>query len=205
MGNAIAAIIAGDADPGGRMPVVYPKRLEDSPAMRDYAPVNGVQRYTEGEWYGWRGQVRNGVEPLIPFGFGLSYGEVVWGSPRVSVDRSWPRCEVVVPVSCVSARAATAVVQCYVRRAGDTNPPRLAGWSKHEVHSRSFVDIAVQVPWTAFRRWNPARRAWTVEGGRWEILVAASSTDVRTTLTVELDESESAPSRGSDQPPSRLG
>ena len=205
MGNAIASIIAGDADPGGRMPVVYPKRLEDSPAMRDYAPVDGVQRYTEGEWYGWRGQVRNGVEPLIPFGFGLSFGEAVWGAPRVSVDRSWPRCEVVVPVSCVSARAATVVVQCYVRRAGDTNPPRLAGWSKHEVHSRSFVDIAVQIPWTAFRRWNPARRAWTVEGGKWEILVATSSTDVRTILTVELDESESAPSRGSDQPPSRLG
>jgi beta-glucosidase len=205
MGNAVARIIAGDDDPGGRLPVVYPVRLEDSPAMRDYAPVDGVQRYTEGEWYGWRGQAQNGVDPLIPFGFGLSYGESVWGAPRVTVDRSWPRCEVVVPVSCVSSRPATEVVQCYVRRVGDSNPPRLAGWSKRLVQPSSFADIPVQIPWTAFRRWNPGRRTWQVQGGKWEILVATSSLDIRTSLIVEIDECESAPSRGSDQPPSRLG
>ena len=205
MGNAVARIIAGDDDPGGRLPVVYPVRLEDSPAMRDYAPVDGVQRYTEGEWYGWRGQAKNGVDPLIPFGFGLSYGESVWGAPRVTVDRSWPRCEVVVPVSCVSSRPATEVVQCYVRRVGDSNPPRLAGWSKRLVQPSSFADIPVQIPWMAFRRWNPGRRTWQVQGGKWEILVATSSLDIRTSLIVEIDECESAPSRGSDQPPSRLG
>ena len=205
MGNAIARIIAGDDDPGGRLPVVYPVRLEDSPAMRDYAPVDGVQRYTEGEWYGWRGQAKNGVDPLIPFGFGLSYGESVWGAPRVTVDRSWPRCEVVVLVSCVSSRPATEVVQCYVRRVGDSNPPRLAGWSKRLVQPSSFADIPVQIPWTAFRRWNPGRRTWQVQGGKWEILVATSSLGIRTSLIVEIDECESAPSRGSDQLPSRLG
>ena len=205
MGNAVARIIAGDDDPGGRLPVVYPVRLEDSPAMRDYAPVDGVQRYTEGEWYGWRGQAKNGVDPLIPFGFGLSYGESVWGAPRVTVDRSWPRCEVMVPVSCVSSRPATEVVQCYVRRVGDWNPPRLAGWSKRLVQPSSFADIPVQIPWTAFRRWNPGRRTWQVQGGKWEILVATSSLDIRTSLIVEIDECESAPSRGSDQLPSRLG
>jgi beta-glucosidase len=205
MGNAIARIIAGDDDPGGRLPVVYPVRLEDSPAMRDYAPVDGVQRYTEGEWYGWRGQAQNGVDPLIPFGFGLSYGESVWGAPRVTVDRSWPRCEVVVPVSCVSSRPATEVVQCYVRRVGDSNPPRLAGWSKRLVQPSSFAAIPVQIPWTAFRRWNPGRRTWQVQGGKWEILVATSSLGIRTSLIVEIDECESAPSRGSDQLPSRLG
>lgn len=205
MGNAIADVLAGDVDPGGRLPVAYPKHLEDSPAMRNYAPVNGAQRYTEGEWYGWRGQARNMVEPLIPFGHGLSYGDATWGAPRVSVERSWPRCQVTVPVSCVSARAATVVVQCYVRRAGDTNPPRLAAWCKRVFEPSSFADVVVNVPWTAFRRWNPARRAWRVEGGEWEILVAASSVDVRATLIIEIDESESGPSRGSDQPPSRPG
>jgi beta-glucosidase len=205
MGNAIADVLAGDVDPGGRLPVAYPKHLEDSPAMRDYAPVNGAQRYTEGEWYGWRGQARNMVEPLIPFGHGLSYGEATWGTPRVSTDRSWPRCQVTVPVTCVSARAATVVVQCYVRRAGDTNPPRLAAWCKRVIEPSSFADVVVNVPWTAFRRWNPARRAWRVEGGEWEILIAASSVDVRASVIIEIDESESGPSRGSDQPPSRLG
>ncbi|MGA0822695.1 MAG: beta-glucosidase H [Ilumatobacteraceae bacterium] len=205
MGNAIAAIIAGDADPGGRLPVAYPKRLEDSPAMNNYAPANGVQRYAEGEWYGWRGQARNGVAPLIPFGFGLSYGESVWGAPRAQVNRSWPRCDVVVPVSCVSSSPATVVVQCYVRRAGDVNPPRLAGWCKRTLDPSSFADVSVHIPWTAFRRWNSARRAWHVEGGRWEILVSRSSSDVESTLIVEIDECESAPSRGSDQPPSRPG
>jgi beta-glucosidase len=174
MGRAIADVLSGERDPGGRLSVVYPKRLEDSPAMRDYAPVNGVQRYTEGEWYGWRGQARNGVEPLIAFGHGLSYGESSWGAPRVAVDASWPKCEVAVPVSCVSARSVTVVVQCYVRKLGDLNPPRLAGWSKHEVAAATHREVVVNIPWTAFRRWNPSRRAWHVAGGEWEVLVAAS-------------------------------
>ena len=203
MGRAIAGVIAGDADPGGRLPVAYPERLEDSPAMRDYAPVDGVQRYSEGEWFGWRGQARAGVAPLIPFGHGLSYGEAAWGAPRVIVDRAWPRCAVTVPVSCTSARPVTVVVQCYVRPAGDPNPPRLAGWTKHAVTTGSHRDFVVDVPWTAFRRWNPRTRSWRVAGGRWEVLVAASSLDVRAEFTVEIDESESAPSRGSDQPPVR--
>jgi len=205
MGRAISDVIAGDVDPGGRLPVVYPVQLSDSPAMRDYAPVDGVQRYTEGEWFGWRGQARNGVAPLIPFGHGLSYGEALWGAPRVAVDASWPRCKVTVPVSCVSSRATTVVVQCYLRRAGDTNPPRLAAWTKHVVAPGSHREFVVDVPWTAFRRWNPVKRTWHVEGGKWEVLVAASSLDVRATLIVEIDECESGPSRGSDQPPFRLG
>jgi len=203
MGRAIAEIISGDTDPGGRLPLVYPKRLEDSPAMRDYAPVDGVQRYTEGEWFGWRGQSRNGVAPLIPFGHGLSYGEAMWGAPQVRVDASWPRCTVVVPISCVSSRAVTTVVQCYARKVGDTNPPRLAAWSKHVVAAGSHRDFVVDIPWTAFRRWNPAKRAWRISGGKWEILIAASSLDVRAAVIVEIDECESGPSRGSDQPPVR--
>jgi len=205
MGNAIADVIAGDADPGGRLPVAYPRRLEDSPAMRNYQPVDGTQRYAEGEWFGWRGHALAGVAPLIPFGHGLSYGDAAWGAPRVAVDRAWPRCTVTVPVSCVSSRDATVVVQCYVRRAGDKNPPRLAAFAKRVIASSSFADIEVMVPWTAFRRWNTSRRNWRVEGGAWEIIVAASSTDVRASLIVEIDECESGPSRGSDQPPDRPG
>ena len=205
MGRAIADVISGDVDPGGRLPVAYPRRLEDSPAMRDYAPVDGVQRYTEGEWFGWRGQARDGIVPLIPFGHGLSYGEAAWGAARVNIDPSWPRCTVTVPVSCVSSRAATVVVQCYVRRAGDRNPPRFAGWAKAELPPSTYRELEVNVPWTAFRRWNPSTRSWHVAAGAWEVQVAASSLDVRETFIVEVDESVSAPSRGSDQPPDRLG
>ncbi|MFM8713678.1 MAG: fibronectin type III-like domain-contianing protein, partial [Actinomycetota bacterium] len=105
----------------------------------------------------------------------------------------------------VHGTSTTVVVQCYVRRAGDTNPPRLAAWTKHVVASGSHREFVVEVPWIAFRRWNPARRAWRVDGGKWEVLVAASSADVRSTLIVEIDECVSAPSRGSGQPPSRPG
>ncbi|MFM7828925.1 MAG: fibronectin type III-like domain-contianing protein, partial [Actinomycetota bacterium] len=95
------------------------------------------------------------------------------------------------------------VVQCYARKVGDTNPPRLAAWSKHFVAAGSHRDFVVDIPWTAFRRWNPAKRAWRISGGKWEILIAASSLDVRAAVIVEIDECESGPSRGSDQPPVR--
>ena len=202
MGNSIAEIISGDTDPGGRLPVAYPHRLEDSPAMIHYAPVNGVQKYSEGEWFGWRGQAREtSVAPMLPFGHGLSYGEVEWGTPQVLVDRKWPRCRVNVPLRSVSKRLTTVVVQCYVRRAGDKNPPRLAAWSKHDVASHSHVDAEINVPWVAFRRWNISTRSWHIAPGEYEIIVASSSVDVHATLVIDIDESESSPSRGSDQPP----
>ena len=84
MGDAVADVLLGDTDPGGRLPITYPKRLEDAPAWPHYQPVEGVQRYGEGFAMGYRGHDRSGVAPLFPFGHGLSYGDATWGPATAS-------------------------------------------------------------------------------------------------------------------------
>ena len=84
MADALVDVLTGVSDPGGRLPITYPVRLEDTPAWPHYRPVDGVQQYGEGLLMGYRGFEAAGVAPQFPFGHGLSYGEVEWGEPEVS-------------------------------------------------------------------------------------------------------------------------
>lgn len=74
-GTALAQILFGDADPSGRLPVTFEKRWADNPAHDSYYPPLGSDRvvYSEGIFLGYRGYERNGIKPLFPFGYGLSY------------------------------------------------------------------------------------------------------------------------------------
>ncbi|HET9691077.1 MAG TPA: glycoside hydrolase family 3 C-terminal domain-containing protein, partial [Acidimicrobiales bacterium] len=84
MADAVADVLVGAADPGGRLPTTFPRSLDDVPAWRWHDPVDGVQTYGEGFDVGYRAHDRTGVAPQWPFGHGLSYGSARWGDPHVS-------------------------------------------------------------------------------------------------------------------------
>ena len=75
-GTALAAILFGDANPSGKLPVSLPKEFEDSPAAANYPGVNLKVNYAEGIYVGYRYYDTKNVEPQFPFGFGLSYTNV---------------------------------------------------------------------------------------------------------------------------------
>ena len=84
-GAAIAAVLFGDADPGGRLPVTFPATPDQGPitGSRAVSRGGGDARYDEGVIVGYRWFDRHDQQPLFPFGHGLSYGKVTYAQPRV--------------------------------------------------------------------------------------------------------------------------
>ncbi|HEU5083036.1 MAG TPA: glycoside hydrolase family 3 C-terminal domain-containing protein, partial [Acidimicrobiales bacterium] len=188
MADAVADVLLGEADPGGRLPITFPAALEDTPAWRWYAPVDGVQHYGEGLRMGYRGFDEAGTRPLFPFGHGLSYGDVEWGEATLASGAiaAGDAVEVQVPVRSVGERPATVVVQAYLAGPdGFDRPPKvLGGFAKRRLEPGAEEAVTVTVPAEAFRRWGAD--GWVTDPGRWEVLVAASAGDVRQRLLLDV-------------------
>jgi beta-glucosidase len=188
MGPAVADVLVGASDPGGRLPITYPRRLEDTPAWPHYAPVEGAQVYGEGLLMGYRGFDAGGTAPLFPFGHGLSYGACSWGEATLDLATEGG-VTVSLDLTADGDRATTAVVQAYVAPVDppvERAPKELAAWTKVVVAPGSTERVAIQLPATAFRRWDDDANGWTVDEGRYEILVAASAGDVRQRLPFDV-------------------
>ncbi len=193
MGEAVADIVSGAADPGGRLPITYPKKLEDSPAWPHYAPVDGVQTYGEGFAMGYRGHDVSGIEPLLPFGHGLSYGQVEWGDAAVSSNPApgsgGGDITVTQSITSTGDRSATVVVQGYVAPIDppvDREPKALKAWKKVVIEPGQTVEVVLSFGAEAFRRWSTETGAWTIDPGRYQLLLGASASDIRSTLEVGI-------------------
>jgi len=188
MADAVVDVLLGEVDPGGRLPITFPKALEDTPAWPWYEPVDGVQRYGEGLLMGYRGFDAAGTEPLFPFGHGLSYGDAQWGEPRLSAEAiaAGEGVEVHLPLRATGERDATVVVQVYLAGpdGADRAPKSLAGFAKAVVAAGPEQTVTVTLPPEPFRRWGDG--GWVVDPGRWRVLVAASADDVRAELALDV-------------------
>jgi beta-glucosidase len=89
-GDALAEILLGEINPSGKLPVTFERRPEDNPAFANYPSRDGGQtvRYNEGIFVGYRGYDRNSIEPLFPFGYGLSYSQFDYSDLQVSSKAS---------------------------------------------------------------------------------------------------------------------
>lgn len=191
MGDALVDVLLGEADPGGRLPITFPRRLEDTPAWPYYAPIDGVQRYGEGLLMGYRGFDNSGVEPLFPFGHGLSYGTVEWGDATASALKiaAGGAVTVEVPLRNIGDRLCSVVVQGYV---APLDPPvarapkELKIWAKLHLERGTSANATLRFGPQAFRRWDDWKHRWTVDRGRYDLVLAASAKDERQRITVEV-------------------
>lgn len=188
MADGVTDVLLGEADPGGRLPITYPRALEDTPAWRWYAPVDGVQHYGEGLLMGYRGFDAAGTEPLFAFGHGLSYGTAEWREASLSsaaIDAG-EGLTVEVPVRGTGDRDATVVVQAYLSGPDgfDRAPKVLGGFAKAVVPAGQDRTVSVRIPPEAFRRWGSD--GWVVDAGEWQVHLAASAADVRQSLPVQV-------------------
>ncbi len=191
MADAVVDVLLGERDPGGRLPTTFPVRLEDAPAWPHYAPDDGTQTYGEGFSIGYRGHDRSGVAPLFPFGHGLSYGATTWGT--ATVDRTEipvdGEVRLTVPVTATEDRDATVVVQGYVAPIDppvEREPKALRAWAKLVVPAGTTTEVELGFGPDAFRRWDDVAHAWTVDPGAYDLVVAASAADVRSTVRVTV-------------------
>ncbi|MBM3718651.1 MAG: beta-glucosidase [Actinobacteria bacterium] len=186
-GEALTDVLVGEVEPGGRLPVTFPRRLEDSPAFEHHPGRNGVTEYREGRLIGYRWYDKTGREPLFEFGFGLGYADPVVVSASASGSH-----RVVAAVRNDGDRDGTQVVQVYahlVDRTGladDEPDQRLVGFAKVTVPAGTTRDVTVDLDVDAYRTWDLADSAWATWSGAVELRVGTSSRRIAERITIVL-------------------
>ncbi|MDZ7857954.1 glycoside hydrolase family 3 C-terminal domain-containing protein [Sphaerotilus sp.] len=194
-GHAIADVLTGAAEPGGRLPQTWPKRLADVVTSNGdplrYPGVGGRVVYDEGVFIGYRHHDSHGVEPMFPFGHGLGYTAFQWGA--VTVDRAsfGPGETVTVSVSVTNTgpRAGSEVVQVYVTDpvSGVERPAQeLKGFAKLHLQPGETGTATVTLGMRALAWFDEARGGWVAEAGAFGLRAGASSRDVRGEVEVAL-------------------
>lgn len=191
-GNALADVLFGDVAPSGKLPTTFPVRLEDNPAYINYPGEHGKVRYGEGIFVGYRYYEKKKVTPRFPFGHGLSYTTFEYANLRLSAVRLTPNETLTVSLDVTNTGDApgSEVVQVYVRDVHATvaRPEKeLKAFAKVHLDPGQTQTLAFTLNREAFWYFNTAANTWDVEPGDFEILVGASSTDIRLQARVALD------------------
>ncbi|MFK0002902.1 beta-glucosidase [Paenarthrobacter sp. NPDC090522] len=189
-GHAIADILMGNEEPGGRLPTTWPAALEDVPVLNT-TPVDGKVVYSEGIHVGYRAwlkqQAEGGAAPALPFGFGLGYTTIELGKAHA------PQCVpagkdvmVHVPVKNTGTRTGREVVQVYLARKDSSveRPVRwLAGYAGTHLAPAGTDSVEVRIPAKAFAHYDGG---WQFEPGTFTLLVGRHSADDFQELEIEL-------------------
>jgi beta-glucosidase len=182
-GEALADVLAGIEEAGGRLPVSVPRAEADSPVLRAQ-PDSGSLPYSEGLLVGYRGFDRAGKEPLYDFGRGLGYTSWEYDSitPAATTVTGRDALAVTIGVRNSGARPGREVVQLYVE-GPDDDPARplrwLGGFGAAEAEAGGRVDVHIDVPARAFMRYDDRSHAWVVHPGTYVIHAGRSSRDLR--------------------------
>jgi beta-glucosidase len=184
-GNAIAALLFGDVNPSAKLPQTFPKSMADLPTKtpQQFPGVNdskGVPHatYSEGLKVGYRWYDAQRIEPLFPFGFGLSYTTFSVGRLRGKAVRGGVR--LTVAVSNTGRRAGAEVPQVYVGMPRSTGEPpkRLAGYRKVQLDPGQTKSASMTLGRRAFSYWDTLAAAWTAKAGCYTVLAGSSSRDL---------------------------
>ena len=195
-GHALASVVFGDVSPSGKLPCTFPKSLADSPAhaaglARQFPGEGGKVWYDEGLLVGYRWNDAKAVEPLFPFGHGLSYTRFQYASlqPKLTAAADGPSATLQLQVTNTGEREGAEVVQAYVRpvKPPVTRPEKeLKAFAKVLLKPGETKTVTLALGPRAFAYYDPEAKAWRVAKGRYELLVGASSRDIRLTGSVEV-------------------
>jgi len=201
-GNAIAAVLFGDANPSGKLPCTFPRRIEDTPAFaggaRTYPGENGVVHYDEGLLVGYRWYDTKAIDPLFSFGHGLSYTTFRYANLKLvpGTSASGPVVTVQFDLTNTGTRAGAEVAQVYVHQAkpGLPRPLReLKGFQKVVLEPGATQTVSIALGRRAFAFYDPGKPGWLAEPDTFEISVGGSSRDLRLQGAFDLPQTTLAP------------
>ena len=180
-GGALADVLLGVAEPGGRLPTTWPRREEDCPVL-EVQPADGTLGYDEGIFIGYRGWLRSAVAPLFAFGSGEGYTTWEYGDLTLN-DRN-----AVVTVTNTGERPGREVVQIYLAATGDSPAERperwLAGFATADAAPGESVTVTIPLPERAFQIWDDG--GWHTIPGTYTVIAAHALDAPRLTATIEI-------------------
>jgi beta-glucosidase len=190
-GNALAAILFGDVNPSGKLPVTFPRTETQTPVSTPdrWPGVNGTAHYSEGLQVGYRWYDAQHQDPLFPFGFGLSYTTFAFRHLTVSpVLLPGGTVTVGVDVTNTGTRAGTEVAQVYLTdpaTAGEP-PKQLKGFQKVTLQPGQTRHLTFKVDERAFSVWDSTAQQWTTVTGRYRVRVGDSSRNLPLSASVRV-------------------
>ncbi|MHA1442971.1 MAG: beta-glucosidase family protein, partial [Candidatus Heimdallarchaeota archaeon] len=184
-GNAIANILFGDVNPSGKLPLTFPKELSDSPAHKSTKTYPGDDKviYEEGIFVGYRHFDKENVEPLFPFGFGLSYTDFSYENLKVDKKEFLgdETLAISVEVTNTGDKSGAEVVQLYVTDPKCSVPrpeKELKGFEKVMLKAKETKTVTFTLEPRGFAFYDIKTKDWLVEDGKFTIHIGKSSRDL---------------------------
>jgi beta-glucosidase len=187
-GNAVAAVLFGDADPSGKLPVTFPASNSQVPAStpQQWPGVNGTAVYSEGLDVGYRWYQAQHQTPLFPFGYGLSY--TTFSMSHLAVSGHGQHVIVTAAVTNTGARAGAEVAQVYVADPASAGEPpqQLRGFARVTLRPGQTSRVTIRLDPHTFQTWNSVTQKWTTVPGSYTISLGDSSSNLPLHATVTV-------------------
>lgn len=183
-GNAIAEILLGKTNPSGKLPITFPKRWEDCSAYNTYMKEDGTTRYEDGIYVGYRHFEKNKIEPLFPFGYGLSYTTFEYGGLKLSSNEMPGNSNLIVSFNLKNTGKVKGeeIAQLYindVKSSIDRPVKELKRFKKVSLNPGEEKTIEFELDEKALSFFDPSTKNWKAESGEFEVLIGSSSEDIK--------------------------
>ena len=187
-GTGIANLLSGKTNPSGRLPISWPRDVAqlprpELPAAAGGTPPDTVDYAIEGADVGYRWYQTKGLQPLFPFGYGLSYTTFEHGP--LKVDAKGDKVTATVTVTNTGKRAGADVAQVYVQVPG-AKAKRLAGFTKVFLKPGEKREVSIPLERKLLADFDTAKHGWVVRGGEYVVVEGSSSEKVGTPVSVKL-------------------
>lgn len=196
--GGVADVLFGKINPSGKLAETFPVKLEDTPSFFNFPGEEGTALYGERFFVGYRYYDEKKIEPLFPFGFGLSYTAFEYSDLKVSANNFTDADGVTVTLKVKNTGkvAGKEVVQLYVTDVKSTlmRPEKeLKKFTKIELNPGEEKEVSFHLDGRDFSYYDAHRGMWIAESGEFKIGVGSSSRDLRLTKTVQLQSTQQVP------------
>ena len=181
-GAAVAAVLLGDVNPSGKLPLTFPRSVEQTLAAHpeQYPGVDGTVHYSEGLDVGYRAYAAHNATPQFSFGFGLSYTSFSFSGLNVK-QQAGDNATVSFTVTNTGERAGAEVAQLYLGfpaiAEGNEPPLQLRGFKKVMLKAGETKTVELKLDARSFSYWSEKAQAWQVAAGEFQVMVGDSSAD----------------------------
>ena len=193
--GAIADAVFGKVNPSGKLAETFPVRLEDTPAYLNFPGEDGQVIYGERMFVGYRYYDKRNIEPLFPFGHGLSYTEFAYSDLKLSATELTDKDQLQVSLTVSNTGKVTGkeVIQLYVAdpESSVQRPPKeLKAFDKIELKPGESKEVSFTLNKRDFSYYSKVYNRWLAESGKFEILIGSSSRDIRLQGSLTLSNTE---------------
>ncbi|MHA1945339.1 MAG: glycoside hydrolase family 3 C-terminal domain-containing protein [Candidatus Hodarchaeales archaeon] len=192
-GRAIANILFGEISPSGKLPITFPNKIKDSPAhqsTRTFPGVNLKVYYEEGIFVGYRYFDQQGINPLFPFGYGLTYTSFSYSQLTLNKSKVTDDDEIVLSVTVTNTgeRSGSEVVQVYfqqIESSVERPPKELIGFEKVHLSPQESKIVSISINPKDLAFYDVQKGLWKLEKGSFKLMVGSSSRDIHLDATFE--------------------